>query len=150
MIKICPICGAVFETKYSGRIYCSKKCCNKANRPKKHLQIKFCAYCGKEFETSNHLKIFCSDRCQQQNHFRKTAPKKDVTPLPEDYIFAESIVPDEKLFVHLKAVDEEYTFKTLRQAVNFLSVFTKYDTVECIELLRQHTNKIDNYKIFYD
>ena len=163
MKKICPVCGKEFEAKYRQRKYCSFLCYYKKTykKPRKLKWTEYvCAECGEKFLSLTRKK-YCSSECYIKGTTRNlNTPFKKICPVcgkEFDGKYSKKFCSREcsttnkiiKIFVHLKAVDEEYTFKTLRQAVNFLSVFTKYDTAECIELLKQRKNKIGEYDCFY-
>lgn len=71
-LKKCVICGAEFTTKYSGRIYCSKKCgnyayrqrlLNKSVRRAKIGGVGKCVICGREFKRQYCGQKYCSDEC---------------------------------------------------------------------------------------
>lgn len=64
----CTVCGAEIDLSKSRIVnkYCSKKCCDKHNRPKKEKKpiTKTCVYCAKTFEGKPNSK-YCSDLCKK-------------------------------------------------------------------------------------
>ena len=58
--------------------------------------------------------------------------------------------PEIKMFVRIVSPTEEYHFKNLKQAVNFLSAFSSCDSQECLKMILERKNKIGIWKIFYD
>lgn len=64
----CTVCGAEIDLSKSKIInkYCSRKCSDKNNRPKKDKKpiIKTCVYCAKTFEGKPNSK-YCSDFCKK-------------------------------------------------------------------------------------
>jgi len=66
-LKKCAVCGAEFTTKYSGTIYCSKKCSNYAYRQRlkksKIGGVGKCVICGREFKRQYCGQKYCSDKC---------------------------------------------------------------------------------------
>ena len=142
--KICLTCGKAG----SRQKYCSPEC----SRMAKNLQTKQYSPLQKnyvigraEFDARNYGAKTCSSECSFI--FGQERTKVPLKNMGREKGIE---VPDEALAVRVVSFTEDYMFKTLRQAVNFLSIFTKYDTAECIELLRQRESKIGEYKIFYD
>lgn len=147
-LKICPICEKEFTPRTSRQKYCSLKCQQKAQRVHARLSQKWqkvCEVCGKEFRTHSPNTKTCSPECTLI--LRQERTKVALKNFVKDKV---TKVADEEFFVRLVTFAEDYTFKSLKQAVNFLSIFTEYDTEECIDLLREHKNKIGSYKIFYE
>ena len=154
MKKICEVCGKEFEKQGYNQKYCSPECertGKNAVRRKRRLATrkipltKVCEICGKEFKPINYIQKYCSPECSEigKNQQLKFEPLKSSV---SKKIFA----PEEELFVRIMWLNEEYNFKNLRQAVNFLTAYTDIDTAECLDLLRQRENKIGHWKIFYD
>ena len=102
---------------------------------------KVCPQCGKEFIPKRHNQKFCGLVCYG------ISKRLEKLGLGEEKIFS---APDVKMYVRIVSPREEYHFKNLRQAVNFLSVYSSCTAAECLTLLKQHENKIDKWKIFYD
>lgn len=70
----CEVCGAVFATRKSRRLYCSLACQRKRyvdlrNRPGRLGREKDCAFCLARFTTCTPNQRFCSKNCASQ-HFR--------------------------------------------------------------------------------
>lgn len=59
-------------------------------------------------------------------------------------------VPNVKMYVRIELMRQEHCFTNLKQAVNFLSVYSNCDAAECLKLLRERKDKIGKWKIFYD
>jgi len=145
--KICPVCGKEFEPKTNSQKYCNPECYIVAKNRQAKLYsplLKVCVICGSEFETRNYDTKTCSPECSFT--FRQERTKVALKKVGKDKVIK---VSDEELKVRVMSFTEEYHFKTLRQAVNFLSTFTEYDTEECIEQLRERKTKIGEYKILY-
>lgn len=70
---ICPICGKVFLPKTSKRIYCSRACAGKANKPRT-AKYNHCKVCGKEMPIQNRKGAYCSQECRKQG-LKKNQPK---------------------------------------------------------------------------
>ena len=74
--KVCPVCGAEFETTYTHKKYCSEECAAKAQQEtreqwryrtgSKKIYHRTCPECGAEIETSHNLKKYCSDQCRDE------------------------------------------------------------------------------------
>lgn len=145
--KICPTCGKEFTPKTNSQKYCMPECYRVAkNQQAKQIEIpKVCVICGAEFKAHSYATKACSPKCSLI--LRQQQAKISFQNIGKDKVIE---VSEEELKVRVKSYTEEYSFKTLRQAVNFLSIFTEYNTAECIELLKQRKDKIGEYKIFYD
>ena len=63
--KYCPVCNNKFETKYKSKIYCDRKCKNKA-------YLKICIICNNEFRTSHKDSKSCSKKCASEITKMKT------------------------------------------------------------------------------
>ena len=118
----------------------------------KNLQAKqyppkqrICVICGAKFETQNYETKTCSPECSFI--FRQERTKLALKNIGKDKVIE---VPNEELKVRVMSFTEDYHFNTLRQSVNFLSLYTEFNTMECIELLRERKDKIGEYKIIYD
>lgn len=85
-VRVCPICGEVFETLGRGRPkrFCSDECRMRYhhNNPTpenwKMMRIAVCPVCGKEFQTSreySNKRIYCSHACA--NRGRAMAKRKE-------------------------------------------------------------------------
>ena len=65
---ICTVCGAEIDLSKSTIVnkYCSKKCSNVINKPKKERKpiIKTCIHCNKTFEGKPNSK-YCSELCKK-------------------------------------------------------------------------------------
>ena len=96
-----------------------------------------CLYCGREFVTKKAPQKFCN-----QLHYGKYQKE-----LAEEEIYQ---VPDCKIFIRIVSPAEEYIFKNLQKAVNFLSIYSSLDAPECTKKFLNRENKIDKWKIFYD
>ena len=70
-----------------------------------------CLYCGREFVTKKAPQKFCN-----QLHYGKY--KKEIA---EEEIYQ---VPDCKIFIRIVSPAEEYIFRNLQKAVNFLSTYS--------------------------
>ena len=145
---ICLTCGEEFKPTASRQKYCSPEC----YRVAKNLQAKqyppkqrICVICGAKFETQNYETKTCSPECSFI--FRQERTKLALKNIGKDKVIE---VPNEELKVRVMSFTEDYHFNTLRQSVNFLSLYTEFNTMECIELLRERKDKIGEYKIFYD
>jgi len=180
MEKICVICEKGFtpKLKASRQKYCSAECAElalkkaKSERSRTHKKPpikKVCQICGEEFTARRINQKYCSSKCKhiasktsdlQSYHAEKSCSseynselrqQQSKIELEEISVVKATEVSDEKMIVRIvRNRLESYDFKTLRQAVNFLSAYSSVDTAECIELLHQHKNKIGSYKIFYD
>ena len=140
-IKICPTCGEEFESTSGNQKYCSPECQLQARRLGKKQSQKGVGNTGsEEILTCNSLPKRSS----------KSRQKQSATTLGKISVSKKKSILEEKIYIRIVSDYEEYTFQTLRQAVNFLSAYSSFDTAECTELLRQHKNKIGIYKIFYD
>lgn len=72
MIK-CKICGCLFDEK-SNKIYCSKKCSNRAytiSIRKGSLKPKKCRNCANVFKPYQSLQVFCSYECSMEHRRKK-------------------------------------------------------------------------------
>lgn len=146
--KICPTCEKEFKPTGNGQKYCSAECSYEMRKKQNKLgQIvpKVCVICGKKFMAQSRVTKVCSPECSLI--LRRQQGKGITKSVGVDKVIE---VPEEELKVRVVSFTEDYKFKTLRQAVNFLSLYTEYDTAECIELLKQRKDKIGEYKIFYD
>ena len=79
MKKICPNCGAEFETECKQQKFCSHKCAQNYHnklRFKNHHYHRKCKLCGAEFETEYKHKIFCSYQCTHLYHRRAYEERK--------------------------------------------------------------------------
>jgi len=89
MVKTCEICGKEFETGYSFKKYCSKKCRRLSLNARQNLkrqraakvEIHTCQNCGKQFETANKQKVYCSPKCVHQYCYRKKTVTKVEKPV---------------------------------------------------------------------
>lgn len=63
MKKICPNCGKEFETGNVSKVYCSKLCRNRHDRPLVPFIDKVCVFCGKSFKTKMSFARCCSYTC---------------------------------------------------------------------------------------
>ena len=146
--KICPICGKEFKPSGNGQKYCSAECSYEMRKKQNKLGqmvTKVCVICGKEFMAQSRVTKACSPECSLI--LRQQQGKGIIKNIGKDKVIE---VPEEELKVRMMSFTEDYHFKTLRQAVNFLSLYTEYNTAECIELLRERKDKIGEYKIIYD
>ena len=143
-LKICPTCGEEFVLTSGNQKYCSAECQLQAGHLGKKVKEGVCSTCSEEFLSSDSIKT-CS-------HKRSLGlrQKQSVTTLEKVSVSKKKSVSEEKIYMRIVSDYEEYTFQTLRQAVNFLSAYSSFDTAECTELIRQRKNKIGIYKIFYD
>ena len=80
MEKVCPVCGAIFNTTNKRKIYCCENCGNKALvRKKKGKPIadneqfieKVCPVCKTTFTTLCSFKVYCSENCANRALKRK-------------------------------------------------------------------------------
>ena len=143
-LKICPTCGEEFESAGNQK-YCSAECQLQAvHLGKKKSQKDICNTYSEEFLPNGSVKT-CSPK--RSSELRQ---KPSVTTFEKVIVSKKKSMPEEKIYVRIVSDYEEYTFQTLRQAVNFLSAYSSFDTAECTELIRQRKNKIGIYKIFYD
>lgn len=157
--KVCPQCGTEFEPHKHNQKYCSRECytkvvnvrhkeryhANKKLKPKLPPKKRICVICGAEFKPRSRFAKTCSRECSSK--LRRKKANKMTDELGADKKF---FVPEGKMYVRIVSPREEYHFKNLRQAVNFLSVYSSCTAAECLTLLKQHENKIDKWKIFYD
>lgn len=72
----CLICGNIFETRYSYKLYCSEECRYKAALKRKPNTDRKCEYCFKEFTPTILLRRFCSEDCKIDKN--KSIPKSYV------------------------------------------------------------------------
>lgn len=89
-IKICPICGARFESSKKNKKYCSEVCQKKANvdfsaarykRIRTVTNIAKCEWCGKTFTREHNKTKYCSDECRHgvyQDRLKKYAEKRKL------------------------------------------------------------------------
>ena len=98
---------------------------------------KICTFCGREFETPYRVAKFCSQECLK-------AACSDFQTKKHSFTFE-----DEPLGVHLQSNSEVHSFKTLKQAYNFLSTFTEFDGEVCLNKLKMRENKIGIYRVEY-
>lgn len=61
--KTCEICGKVFMTSRSIKMYCSDECAKVALYKKIHKYDKVCPICGKHFMAINPKQVYCSRKC---------------------------------------------------------------------------------------
>lgn len=85
----CPVCGKEFERTNSRKVYCCRRCKEKARRTRKNKtaennETKICIVCGKEFETNQPKTVCCSPECKyerQKELSRENAAKKRMAKL---------------------------------------------------------------------
>lgn len=85
--KQCPVCGKIFETTKSHKLYCCQDCAIKGKTQKdvarqavyrslnKTVYHRICPECGTEFYTENMRKLFCCKKCamkhKQKEYYRR-------------------------------------------------------------------------------
>lgn len=87
--KQCPVCGKIFETGKSNKLYCCEDCAVKAKiqkdatrqtvyRSKKTRAVyhRACPNCGAKFDTENVQKQFCCRKCMVRHTQRQRQRKK--------------------------------------------------------------------------
>jgi len=61
--KVCPICETEFQTNYSRKVYCSKRCRELADTRGNPEVIKKCEYCAKKFTATDTRQKYCGKTC---------------------------------------------------------------------------------------
>jgi endogenous inhibitor of DNA gyrase (YacG/DUF329 family) len=77
--RACPTCGTEFDTTSKNKVYCCKKCKDKAYRDG-HIVIKVhhkvCKLCGKEFDTKDAKQRYCSITCRNRASWKRVYQRK--------------------------------------------------------------------------
>jgi predicted nucleic acid-binding Zn ribbon protein len=71
--RACPTCGTAFDTTVKNKVYCCKKCKDKAYRDG-HIVMKVhhkvCKLCGQAFDTTDPKQVFCGPVCRSRSYNR--------------------------------------------------------------------------------
>lgn len=78
--RVCPECGAAFQTDNSTKVYCSARCASVAKHKRRNRRRPYartCRMCGKEFMTERPFQTCCSRSCSMRwQHALGLAPRK--------------------------------------------------------------------------
>ena len=64
MIKICENCGKEFESNYSKKRFCCRKCYNEFIQKNRQTKKVTCPICGNEFHQKRIGQIYCCNKCK--------------------------------------------------------------------------------------